>query len=124
MTRLKNSLTRLIPLEEEEQGIFIKWFRLAHPSILIFAIPNGGYRHKLTAIKLKKSGVVPGVPDIFIPKWKLWVEMKRIKHGSLTANQREIIEYLQTCGYKVIVARGFDDAKAKVEQFVANFAQN
>lgn len=29
-----------------------------------FAVPNGGYRHMHTAMKLKAEGVCPGVPDL------------------------------------------------------------
>lgn len=34
--------------------------------ILMFAILNGGHRHKKTAVDLKAEGVKAGVPDMFI----------------------------------------------------------
>lgn len=33
----------------------------------LHAIPNGGYRDKITAGKLKAEGVKRGIPDIFLP---------------------------------------------------------
>ena len=91
---------------------FVSWFRRTHPGVLIFAIPNGGYRGKTTAARLKAEGVVPGVPDLYIPAWRTWVEMKRQKGGSLSKDQRKVIAYLESCGDRVIVARGWEDAAA------------
>lgn len=34
---------------------------------LLFAVPNGGFRSKATAGKLKAEGVKAGVPDLFLP---------------------------------------------------------
>ena len=33
---------------------------------LLFAIPNGGHRHKAVGAKLKSGGVKAGVPDCFL----------------------------------------------------------
>lgn len=40
---------------------------LADQLSLMFAIPNGGLRHKATAGNLKAEGVKAGVPDIMLP---------------------------------------------------------
>jgi hypothetical protein len=47
-------------------------------------IPNGGYRHPLEALKLKKMGVKAGVSDLFLaypnPNYHgLWIELKSEK---------------------------------------------
>ena len=53
-------------LEHQEQKTLIKWCEYkGHPYNLIFAIPNGGQRHKAVAAKLKAEGVKSGVPDLF-----------------------------------------------------------
>lgn len=93
-------------------------FRKAFPKMLIFAIPNGGHRNKILAQKLKSEGVVSGIPDLFIPDLKLWVEMKRSKGGSLSASQKLIIDHLLSVGYSVIVGKGCDDAWNKLVQFL------
>ena len=40
----------------------MQWFERAHPELRIFAIPNGGKRGKLEAMRLRLEGTSPGVP--------------------------------------------------------------
>jgi hypothetical protein len=96
--------------EHLEQARLVMWFRQTYPDTLIFAIPNGGLRSKSQAMKLKVEGVVPGVPDLFIPAWRVWVEMKKAKGGKLSEEQQLIIKYLQSVNYCVIVGHGAEDA--------------
>ena len=100
--------------EHIEQVRVVSWFRRQWPSVRIFAIPNGGGRSMAQGASLKAEGVVPGIPDLFVPKWLLWVEMKRSAGGVVSPIQREWIEYLQGIGHRVIVGRGFDDAKRQI----------
>jgi hypothetical protein len=104
-----------IPTEHEEQVAFVTWFRLNYPDVRIIAIPNGGARHPKTAADLKAEGVSPGVPDLFVPAWSLWIEMKRRKGGHLSKEQTDWIAYLRVCGYNCIVARGAEDAIEQLE---------
>ena len=108
------------PTEHEEQRELVRWFRQTWPDVRIFAIPNGGARSPATAGRLKAEGVSPGVPDLFIPEWSLWVEMKRIKGGTLSAEQKKWSEYLESVGYLVIVGKGADDAKEQISTFFNN----
>lgn len=103
-----------IPSEHNEQVAFVNWFRATYPGVLIFAIPNGGIRHAGTALKLKQEGVVPGIPDLYVPAWSLWIEMKRSKGGRMSPDQKMIIDYLQRVGHIVVVAAGADDAIRQV----------
>lgn len=107
-----------IPSEHIEQVQLVSWFRKTFPEVLIFAIPNGGSRNIATAVKLKAEGVCKGIPDLFIPAFKLWVEMKRKKGGRLSRDQGGVISYLFSCGYHVVVGFGFDDAKCKILEFI------
>jgi len=105
--------------EHQEQVDFVKWFRVSYPDVLIFAIPNGGYRSRVTASRLKAEGVVKGIPDLYIPAWNLWVEMKRTKGGSVSADQKSMMSYLEKyCRHQAIVAKGSDHAKEQIEHFV------
>lgn len=106
-----------IPTEHEEQRELVRWFRQTWPSVRIFAIPNGGARSPATAGRLKAEGVSSGVPDLFIPAWGLWVEMKRTKGGSLSAEQKDWIAYLESVRFCCIVVKGADDAKGKLQAF-------
>lgn len=96
--------------EHLEQARLVMWFRQTYPDTLIFAIPNGGLRSKSQALKLKVEGVVPGIPDLFIPAWRVWVEMKKAKGGVVSKEQQKIIKYLQSVNYCVIVCLGAEDA--------------
>lgn len=108
-----------IPSEHYEQVRFVGKFRVKYPGVRIFAIPNGGHRGKVTAAKMKHEGVCRGVPDLFIPAWGLWVEMKRVKGGTVSPDQRDWLEYLNGCGYTAIVCRGCDEALRAVEAFIS-----
>jgi hypothetical protein len=102
--------------EHEEQRELVKWFRQTYLKTLIFAIPNGGARNIATASRLKAEGVVKGVPDLFIPAWELWIEMKRAKGGIVSFDQNLMHLYLRGVGYTVIVAKGFEDARQQIEE--------
>lgn len=107
-----------IPSEHMEQARLVSWFRQTYRGVLIFAIPNGGLRGKREAQKLKVEGVTPGVPDLAIPAWGLWVEMKRQKGGKLSPDQKDMITYLESIGHTVLIGYGCDDARAKIISYV------
>ncbi len=100
--------------EHLEQREFVSWFRKNHPGVRIFAIPNGGARSLATAARLKAEGATAGVPDLFIPAWNTWVEMKRLGGGTLSQRQKDWREYLTSIGHTVIVAHGQEDAKTQL----------
>ena len=104
--------------EDIEQITFVSWIRRTFPDVLIFHVPNGGRRSITQAMKFQKMGVVPGIPDLYIPAWQLWIEMKRTKGGSLSKDQKDIIAYLESIGDTVIVGKGWEDARKKVLHFL------
>ena len=70
---------------------------------MVFAIPNGGHRHKAVAAKLKAEGVRAGTPDLFVPVarhgyYGLFIELK-VGDNKLTTAQRERMTALQDAGY-------------------------
>jgi len=106
-----------IPSEHFEQVRFVGKFRIAYPGVRIFAIPNGGHRGKVTAVKMKNEGVSPGIPDLYVPAWHLWIEMKRLKGGTVSADQKGWHKYLSEIGDTVMVCRGSDEALSMVAEF-------
>lgn len=102
------------PSEHLEQVRLVSWFRRQWPGVRIFAIPNGGGRSASQGASLRAEGVVPGIPDLFVPAWLLWVEMKKESGGVVSPIQRDWIQYLQGIGHCVIVGRGFEDAKRQI----------
>jgi len=103
--------------EHEEQRELVQWFRRTFPCVRIFAIPNGGLRSPSTAARLKAEGVSSGVPDLCVPAWRLWIEMKRAKGGVVSPEQKDWIEYLESHNYWCIVGKGANDVKDKILNF-------
>lgn len=109
--------------EDQEQEMLIQWCSFSAKVYKgldrIYAIPNGGHRDIRTATMLKRTGVKPGVPDLFIPvpKWKwhgMYIEMKRRKNGAVSEYQKEWIKYLNDAGYYAVVAHGFEEARQMI----------
>ena len=100
--------------ESAEQIGFVRWFDGAFSGVRIFHIPNGGHRAMSVAKKMKDEGVKPGVPDLYIPAWHIWIEMKRQTGGRLSTDQKDWIAYLEGLGDTVLVAHGARDASVKL----------
>ena len=112
------STLKILPSEHSEQVGFINWFRAKYSDVLIFAIPNGEKRAISVAKRLKMEGVVRGIPDLFVPAWTLWIEMKRVSGGRLSPEQKQMISYLEGVKHTVIVGKGATDASQQVLKFI------
>lgn len=110
--------------EEPEHKAFVRWFQYTYPDIIILHPANGGARDsdKLTAMlrgkDLKEMGVLPGVYDLFIPGWFLWIEMKPKEGGYLSAAQKIFRDRIELIGYRTFKANGCDDAINKLKEFL------
>ncbi len=124
MASTKTTASEAAPSEHFEQRELVRWFRQSWPDVRIFAIPNGGHRSMATAGRLKAEGVASGVPDLFVPAWRLWVEMKRTKGGSLSPEQKDWIKYLESVGFCCIVGKGAEDAKRQISAFSSTNREN
>ena len=108
------------PKEHDEQVAFVRWFRAQYPGLLIYSIPNGSHlagtngQRAAQIARLKAEGMRPGMPDLHIPWYNLYIEMKRQRGGRLSQEQRDVHHHLQCAGRKVIVAKGWEDAAAQV----------
>jgi hypothetical protein len=100
-----------IPTEHEEQKMFIKWFRTQYPKVRIFAVPNAAIRSPQQAAWLNAEGMSTGCPDLWVPEWKLTIEMKRSKGGTVSQAQQEWGDYLLGIGWHWHVCKGFDEAR-------------
>lgn len=108
--------------EDDLQEAFTTWIRMQHPTVCAFAIPNGGKRNLREAMRFKRQGVLPGVPDYFIAKQKdgcpgLFIEFKS-KKGKTTAKQNLLISLLIDAGYKVIVLKDLHEAIQVVNDYL------
>jgi hypothetical protein len=116
----KKPVVEKVKSEDMEQAEFVMWMRQIHPEHRIFAIPNGGWRSKATVMKLKATGVSPGVPDLFIPSLGLFIEMKRTKGGRVSTDQTDWLRYLRSIGYKAEVCYGKDEAINLVSKIIVD----
>lgn len=108
--------------EYDEQVALINWFRFQFPKLILFSIPNGEFRHITTAIKLKKSGVLSGVSDLFLMKPNkkyhgMFIELKSAK-GKLTDQQKYFLEQAKAQGYAASVCFSFEEAQAAITNYL------
>jgi hypothetical protein len=103
--------------EHVEQREFVSWFRQTFGDVRIFSIPNAGSGSRVRGGKLKAEGVSAGVPDLYVPAWRLWIEMKRAKGGRLSPEQRDWHAYLKSIGDTVAVCHGAADAVTYIREY-------
>jgi hypothetical protein len=122
--------------EHAEQCAVIEWRnwmvkqepRLA----LLHAITNGaklpytraanGARYSAEAIRLISEGLTRGIPDLHLPValdgcHSLYIEMKS-ETGTLTDDQRRVIELLREQGNRVEVCYGADQAIRVISEYL------
>lgn len=111
---------RLIQQDEfDAQVLFFDWFKQSYPDVLMFMSLNGIRMNIGQAMKAKRSGMMKGVPDLEVPGWRLFIEMKKEKGGTNKRHQKQVQQYLIANGYTVMVCRGYEDAVKDIEEFVS-----
>ncbi len=113
--------------EHQIQLAFINWVSVARRGDwrlqLLFAVPNGGKRSKVTAAMLKMEGALPGVCDILLPYPSagfcgLAIEFKRPKTGRLSSHQSDYIDLLTRAGWFVVICTGALEAIDIVKNYL------
>jgi hypothetical protein len=113
---------KVIPTEDQEQAKLCTW--MTRTGIIFFAIPNGGQRNLVEAVKFKRCGVQPGVPDLCIPipsgsYHGLFLELKRTQGGKVSDAQLYWLRFLRSQGYFADVAYGAEDGIKIVSEYLA-----
>ena len=128
LVKKKRSFTVLKSLERFEQEAFIQEVTLKYPNEAddLWANENGGSRHFLEAINLKKRGVKAGIPDLFFaqprgPYHGLFIEMKRKdkKKALVTFEQQRRLERLKDHGYRATLCYGSLEAIEEFEYYLS-----
>lgn len=118
------------------------------------SIPNGGFRDKITAGKMKQEGALSGILDVFLPLPMsglvgngvpamiyagLYIEMKREAtfkpgvrkalvvdraSGSTSNEQDEFIAYARSVGYAVSVCFDWRSAANEIQKYVEAVRKN
>jgi len=112
--------------EEHLQIDCINWFDYQYPKLqkLLFAVPNGGSRHKLEAVNLKKQGVRAGVSDLVLLYSNeqypfLCLELKAL-NGKQSTEQKEFQKSVESVGGLYVLIRSFDEFKNNIEKYFNN----
>ena len=92
----------------------------AAPDVVWFHCPNGEYRSKRTAGRLKAMGVRPGCPDLILicNGVSYGLELKAGK-GRQTESQRAMESSWNAAGGRYAVARGLDEALSLLHSWEA-----
>jgi hypothetical protein len=116
-----------IPTEFDEQCFVFKWCSFCesrYPCLkYIFSTLNGVRLTIRQAVNAKRSGNKKGVPDIILPYNNgtysgLFVELKRVKLGSVSLEQKEFIKYLESQNYKALVCKGSESAINAIKEYI------
>lgn len=104
---------RMVKHEEADmQAEFFRQVKILFPKLpekLLFAVPNGGSRHKIEAANMKRQGVKAGVADVIllVPKKgyaSLCLEFKT-STGRQSDEQKEFQRQAEACRSKYVVVR-------------------
>ena len=114
-----------VPTESVEQQRLFQWARMAsgaHPELrLMYKIPNEGKRSVVAGAMLKRAGMRPGFPDLFLPRPRgkyhgLFIEMK-YDRGKTSKDQEEWISLLRGEGYACAVCYNASEAIEIIEKY-------
>jgi hypothetical protein len=111
------------PSEAAEQMRLVKW--LSERGYLFTATANGADMSPAQRMKMGRTGVSPGVPDILIFEndrgYKgIAIELKRARGGKATSEQERWLQALSDRGWIAFVANGAEEAIVKLQQVYDN----
>jgi len=120
-------MTNQTPLESWEQEQFFRWIyanQIRYPELQLCNGSMNGIRvSPRLRSSLKGQGLRPGVPDIDLPVKRfpwcgLRIEMKRVKGGSTSEEQKQFHRLLGQQGYRVEVCKGWAAAVEVVKDYL------
>lgn len=121
------------PLEAQESERLIVWANgvsWLYPELAyLYAVPNGGFRHKAVAGKMKAQGVKAGVLDFNLDVARggyhgLRIELKRRVGGQVSDAQKIWISWLNSQGYLAVVCRGWEEARERLIDYLSSETNN
>jgi hypothetical protein len=114
--------------EHSEQAALMQWAAFSearYPELrLLFAIPNGAARDKITGAMLKREGVRAGVPDLCLPCARrgyhgLFIELK-VGRNRPAEKQAAWLDALTQAGYLAVACWGWCEAREVIEEYLAS----
>jgi hypothetical protein len=99
--------------EANIQAGVVGYVRAVAPDVLIFHVPNGGYRTPAESARLKWTGTLAGVPDLCLiaPIGRVFFMEIKTATGRLSENQKRIHGWLTAIGVSCAVVRSVNDAR-------------
>ena len=113
--------------EAQEQKTLMqwaKWQEKKYPELkMLMHVPNEGKRSKRYGAELKRMGMAKGFPDLglLVPNKKyagLFIELKADKTKSMTKEQKEWLEKLNSYGYKAVRCNGSEEAIQVIKKYL------
>ena len=123
----KNKTSKQRVTEAEEQKALIQWAKFQekkYPELkMIFHCPNESKRSARYGAELKRMGMAKGFPDLglLVPNKKyagLFIELKADKTKSMTKEQKEWLEKLNSYGYKAVRCNGSEEAIQVIKRYL------
>ena len=139
---MKAYKAKAIPTEREESMKIMAWARLMvstghEPRLRLLRCGFEGLRLSMgVRMQMKRQTVSTGWPDLFLAVPRrydvrgdtatfqfcgLFIELKRVKGGSVSSEQAIMIGDLQSLGYKAIVCRGADAAISEIKRYLGMY---
>ena len=115
------------PPEAWEQEQFFRWVyanQVKHPELALCNGSMNGVRVSPSMrSRLRLQGLRPGVPDIDLPVARnghhgLKIELKRVKGGQVSPEQKRMHTQLVEQGYRVEVCKGWKEAVAVTIEYL------
>ena len=100
-------------IEDPIQASIVQYLRTVLLNCQVFSIPNGGFRTKREAARLKWTGALAGVPDLAIvaPAGRVhFIECKALK-GVLSDEQKAFRDWCISTLTPCAVCRSIDEVK-------------
>lgn len=125
MINIQQNRIKVKRKESDIQSEFFDKIKLFFPRLpdkLVFAVPNGGSRHKIEAANMKRQGVKSGVADVIllIPKngfASLCIEFKT-DSGKQSEEQKEFQRQAEACGSKYVIVHSAAEAIEATKEYL------
>lgn len=117
-----------VPTESAEQQALFVWAAYntgKHPELeWMYHITNEGKRSAQFGAQLRREGLKRGVPDICLPVPRggygaLYIELKRIRDGVMTGEQKRWKDGLNKCGNLAVRCNGWQEAAQVIEAYLS-----